>query len=92
MFKKAVAEFLKDVDGKAIHINIIGAIRIPYFIEILECELDDFYFSLGEKDAESYAFTIYWESIKDCSIRDGLVKLKLEFDGLITYLEIIGAE
>jgi hypothetical protein len=92
MFSNAVTEFLKDLNGREVHVNIVGAIKLPYFISEFECEIGDRGFSFGENECENFDFNIFWETIQEIHIDEVMVKLKLVYDGLTTYVEIMEAE
>jgi hypothetical protein len=79
---------LQSFEGSFVEVIVVGAIRVPYYFDRFEiCVTKDIIY-FGQYDCEQYMFRLIPNTFEIVTTDEDFVKLKIDYDGMITYLEI----
>jgi hypothetical protein len=79
---------LQNFEGHLVEVNVIGAIKIPYYFDKLEICISKEMVCFGQCDCEKYLFELWLDTLEVITLEEDFIKLKIDYAGLVTYLEI----
>jgi hypothetical protein len=80
-------EVLRSFQGNFVELIVIGAMQLPYYFERVEILESQNLVAIGEYDSEDLLVKLHYDKIKILTLEEDFIKLKIEDNELITYLE-----
>lgn len=84
-----MSDTLKTFEKEFVEVIVKGAIDVSIYIDELEVYVNDDKVCFGYSECESYLFELWHNTIEVIKVEDDFIELKIDYDGLTTYLEII---